>query len=85
MDKNFDILYPNILIKQIQAIIIVMIANVKLEAKYNLIQKKLYDFSTTKFIDEDKFSLSIKQNKAYEDHSYKRNEIIKNVFINITN
>ena len=61
MDKNLDILYPNILIKQI------------------------YDFSTTKFIDEDKFSLSIKHNKAYEDHSYKRYEIIKNVFINITN
>ena len=37
MDKNFDILYPNILIKQIQAIIIVMMANVKLKVKYNFI------------------------------------------------
>ena len=35
-----------------------------------------------KFKDDEKFILTIKHNKAYEDHSYKRNKIVKTDFDN---
>lgn len=41
--------------------------------QFNLENIKLYDFSNSNLVDEDKFILSIKHNKAYEEHSYKRN------------